>query len=574
LESSYGCTDGAVGRTLIAGIIQISVGWVGCQKGVLMRRLPILLLLFVVLVVLASCGGDSSVADVSATTTVAPSTTVEASTTTLTPTTTAGEVPRAVDGSLLLDWGLCGPASDYPSMIHGNEECALLTVPLDHDDPDVGTIDLALVRRRAKVPEERIGVLLYNPGGPAASGTNLMLFEWWSDVFSRDLIERFDIVSWDPRGVISNEVLCIENLFMLGSSDPTPETVEEAEQIEEQHREFVDACVEHSGHLLPHLSTVSTARDMDLIREALGEEQISYLGQSYGAGLGAVYATLFPDRTRAAVLDGAYTFTETGGVSEVSAADKALQEALEQCAADIECPFHSGGDPFSAFDDLMESLDATPLMVNDSELMEDDFEVGLADALFAVRMDLYREERWPDVMQTLADARNGDGSRMTGLRWMVAYDPSMTAQAMHCLDYPRQPLVQAETRVVPLPADTPRLARLQGHRFDLCSLWPVEPDLPPPLTAAGAGPILLIGTTGDVATTLAMARELADELDDGVLLIVERNAHTGYQPQHLGGPVADTQCVTSTVDNYLINLEPPVSGSVCTHGDPTLKPPE
>jgi len=275
-------------------------------------------------------------------------------------------------------------------------------------------------------------------------------------------------------------------------------------------------------------------------------------------------------------LDGAYTFSDSEWEStpEVSAADKALQEALEQCAADIECPFHSGGDPFSAFDDLMESLDVTPLMVNDSELMEDDFEVGLADALFAVRVDLYREETWPELMQTLADARNGDGSRMTGLRWMVAYDPSMTAQAMRCLDYPRQPVVQAETRVVPLPADTPRLARLQGHRFDLCSLWPVEPDPPPPLTAAGAGPILLIGTTGDVATTLAMARELADELDDGVLLIVERNRHTGYQPRHLGGAVTDTQCVTSTVDDYLINLETPVSGSVCTHGDPTLKPPE
>jgi pimeloyl-ACP methyl ester carboxylesterase len=537
-----------------------------------LRHLPILLV--VVLVLLASCSGDSSVdGTVSATTIVAPSTTVEASTTKVTPTTTAGRVPRTVDESLLLDWGEC--SSDNPHELPGNAECALLAVPLDHDDPDVGTIDLALVRRRAKVPDERIGVLLYNPGGPAASGTNLMLNEWvWTDIFSRDLIERFDIVSWDPRGVISNEVLCIEDLFMFGSSDPTPETVEEAEQIEEQYREFVDACVEHSGHLLPHLSTVSTARDMDLIREALGEEQISYLGQSYGAGLGAVYATLFPDRTRAAVLDGAFAFTETEKVSGVSAADKALQDALEQCAADIECPFHSGGDPFSAFDDLMESLDATPLMVNDSELMEDDFEVGLADALFAVRVDLYREETWPDVMQTLADARNGDGSRMTGLRWMVAYDPSMTAQAMHCLDYPRQPLVQAETRVVPLPADTPRLERLQGHSFDLCSLWPVEPDPPPPLTAAGAGPILLIGTTGDVATTLAMARELADDLDDGVLLIVERNAHTGYAPSLQGTAVIDTQCVTSTVDNYLVNLETPVSGSVCTHGHPTLKPPE
>jgi len=400
-----------------------------------------------------------------------------------------------------------------------------------------------------------------------------MLDMWWSDVFSNDLVQRFDIVSWDPRGVgEGNQVLCGEEPSLLGLLDPTPETVEEAEQIEEQYREFVDACVETSGHLLPHLSTVSTARDMDLIREALGEKQISYLGQSYGAGLGAVYATLFPDRTRAAVLDGAFTFTERWD-NPYAAADKALQEALEQCAADIECPFHSGGDPFSAFDDLMEGLDATPLIVSDSELMEDDFEVGLADALFAVRVDLYWEERWPDVMQTLADARDGDGSGMTRLREMLTYPPK-TDLAMHCLDFPRQPAVQAETRVVPLPADTPRLARLHGYGVDTCALWPVEPDPPPPLTAAGAGPILLIGTTGDVATTFAMARDLADELDDGVLLVVERNAHTAYQPRLTAAANKDTQCVTSTVDNYLINLIAPANESVCTHGNPTLKPPK
>jgi pimeloyl-ACP methyl ester carboxylesterase len=463
----------------------------------------------------------------------------------------------------------------------GTAECASLTVPLDHDDPDAGTIDLKVIRRRAKASDERIGVLLYNPGGPAMSGTILVLDMWWSDVFSNDLIQRFDIVSWDPRGVgEGNQVLCGEEPSLLDLLDPTPETLEEAEQIEAQYREFVDTCVETSGHLLPHLSTVSTARDMDLIREALGEEQISYLGQSYGAGLGAVYATLFPDRTRAAVLDGAFTFTERWD-NPYAAADKALQEALEQCAADIDCPFHSDGDPFSAFDDLMESLDATPLMVDDVEVLVDDVEVlvddvevGLADALFAVRVDLYWEERWPDVMQTLADARNGDGSGMTRLRGMLTYNPSMTDLAMHCLDFPRQPAVPAATRVVQMPADTPRLARLHGYGVGTCALWPVEPDPPPPLTAAGAGPILLIGTTGDVATTFAMARDLADELDDGVLLIVERNAHTAYAPKRFGSPVKDTQCVTSTVDNYLINLITPANESVCAHGDPTLKPPE
>jgi pimeloyl-ACP methyl ester carboxylesterase len=465
-----------------------------------------------------------------------------------------------MDWSLPLDWERCGAGVDG--------ECASLTVPLDYDNPDAGTIDLALARRRAQVSDERIGVLLYNPGGPGASGTHFLL-DWPSDLFSRDLARRFDIVSWDPRGVSEGtEVFCGEESSLLSFLDPTPETVEEAEQIEEQYRDFVGACVEQSGHLLPHLSTVSTAGDMDLIREALGEEQISYLGQSYGAGLGAVYATLFPDRVRAAVLDGAFNFSGSDSeVPEVSAADNALQEALAQCAADTECPFHSGGDPFSAFDDLMESLDAEPLVV-------DDVEVGLPDALFAVRVDLRYEERWPDAMQTLADARDGDGSGMMGLRWMLTNDPSRTPLAIRCLDFPRQPAAEAAARVVQLPADTPRLARLQGHGLNICTLWPVEPDPPPPLTAAGAGPILAIGTTGDIATTLAMARNLVDGLEDGVLLVVERNAHVAYMPRIFNSANKDTQCVTSTVDNYLVNLITPANGSICTHGDPELKPAE
>jgi len=535
----------------------------GNQRGVLMRQLC-LGIAGLALVATACTDADTTITSPSATaSTVLTDASIDSSestsTTSMTNAVSTTSTTSAVDGSLLSHWEQCGAGVDG--------ECASLTVPLDHDDPDAGTIDLALARRRAEVSDERIGVLLYNTGGPGASGTHFLL-DWPSDLFSRELVRRFDIVSWDPRGVSEGtEVFCGEEPSLLSLLDPTPETVEEAEQIEEQYREFVGACVEQSGHLLPHLSTVSTARDMDLIREALGEEQISYLGQSYGAGLGAVYATLFPDRVRAAVLDGAFTFSESESVPEVSAADKALQEALSQCAADTECPFHSGGDPFSAFDDLMESLDDEPLVV-------DDVEVGLPDVLFAVRVDLYYEERWPDAMQALAEARGGDGSGLMGLQWMLTNDPSRTAEAIHCLDFPRQPAAEAASRVVPLPADTPRLARFQGKAIDPCTLWPVEPDPPPPLTAAGAGPILLIGTTGDVATTIAMARELADELDDGVLLVVERNAHVAYMPRIFNNTNKDTECVTSTVDNYLVNLITPANGSICTHGDPELKPAE
>jgi len=440
-------------------------------------------------------------------------------------------------------------------------------VPLDHDDPDAGTIELSLARRATQWPDKRIGVLLYNPGGPGAPGTEFLM-DWPNDGFSKDLVRRFDIVSWDPRGVSEGtEVFCGDEPSLLSLLDPTPETIEEAKQIEQQYRDFVTACAEDSGHLLPHLSTVSTARDMDLIREALGEEQISYLGQSYGAGLGAVYATLFPDRVRAAVLDGAFSFREYDASPQLLAEEAALNGALEACAADSECPFHTNGDPFTAFEDLMTSLDAEPLMV-------EGFEVGLVDALFAVHTGLYYEERWPDVMQTLADARDGDGAGMTGLRRMLTNDPTRTAVAIHCLDFSRGTPEQSETPADEMRPVAPLLGQFLGEPIDVCSMWPVEPDPPPPLTAAGAGPILVIGTTGDFATPLVAALGVVDQLEDGVLLIVERNAHVAYMPKLWGNVDKDTQCVTSTVDNYLMNLELPLTGSICIHGNAERKPPD
>ena len=187
----------------------------------------------------------------------------------------------------------------------GSAECATLTVPLDHDDLSLGSIDLKVARRLARRPAERIGVLLFNPGGPGVPATPTII-EGARFFFSSTLLDRFDVVSWDPRGVSAGtEVDCVDDLNRYLAPDPTPETKEEADQILETFREFAAGCAERSGHLLPHLSTMSTARDMDLLRAALGEEKISYLGNSYGAALGAVYATLFPERVRAMALDGA-----------------------------------------------------------------------------------------------------------------------------------------------------------------------------------------------------------------------------------------------------------------------------
>lgn len=495
--------------------------------------------------VLGSCTGSDGEED--AATTMEPPTT----TTTTAAATTAPTRPPST-----LAWVPCGSA-----------ECATLTVPLDHDDPAEGTIDLAIARRPAQRPEERIGVLLYNPGGPGVPGTPDII-DAANLLFSWTLLDRFDVVSWDPRGVSeAAKVDCVDNPDVLLFHDPTPETAEEEALIDTAIDEFVAGCVERSADLLPYVSTVSTARDMDLLREALGEEQISYLGVSYGTALGSVYATLFPERVRAMVLDSAFDLS--GPLAEwivprAEAGERALTLVLERCAADGACRFRNDGDPFTAFDELMVRLDAEPLIVDDTE-------VGLGHAIEAVFAGLYFEDHpiwpdWSDLMRALAAAQDGDGRLLRHLARSFPYIESLIA--IECLDRPRRNGRPSSATIDALLAVAPRLGPFWIEAPVVCDSWPAEPEPPPPLTGAGAGPILVVGSTGDVATPLQSSRDLANQLEGGVLLVVEANNHGAYfiDPDNL--------CVMETIDRYLTDLELPANGSRCILGDPDLYSPD
>jgi pimeloyl-ACP methyl ester carboxylesterase len=439
-----------------------------------------------------------------------------------------------------------------------------LTVPLDHDDLSLGSIDLKVARRLARRPAERIGVLLFNPGGPGVPATPTII-EGVRFFFSSTLLDRFDVVSWDPRGVgAGTQVDCVDDLNRYLAPDPTPETGEEADQIMETLSEFAAGCTERSGELLPHLSTTSTARDMDLLRAALGEEKISYLGNSYGAALGAVYATLFPERVRAMALDGAYDLSAPSAerwVQKLEAQERALNAALQSCATKPSCVFHSEGDPFTALDRLLASLDSDPLIAGETE-------VGLGHALWAVYWGLMSEQQWPVLMRALARARDGDGLELFGL---AVPGPVLIESyyAISCLDEPTAGSPPPQSVIDELLAVAPRLGPFEAQETDPCDVWPADLDPPPPLTGAGAPPILVIGTTGDIATPLESGRDLAEHLEHGVLLVVERNHHTAYDPF-----LTDARCVNETIDHYLVDLETPPNLSVCQHGEPQLQPPD
>ena len=249
------------------------------------------------------CGGDDGAAPTSgsqATSTEPPTPTTSVGTPTApppaesdaptAPPATADAPPRPT-----IDWTTCGTGLD----------CGRLAVPIDHDRPDAGTIELSLVRHRASDPDRRIGSLLVNPGGPGFGGS--VLAAQAEFVYGPELLGAFDIIGWDPRGTgaSSPAVDCVDEIDPYFGLDSSPDDEAERRAIEDAADRFTAGCVRRSGEVLPFVSTTASARDIDLIRRALGEDTISYFGFSYGSELGAAWVTLFPDTVRAAVLDGA-----------------------------------------------------------------------------------------------------------------------------------------------------------------------------------------------------------------------------------------------------------------------------
>ncbi len=456
--------------------------------------------------------------------------------------------PSALGPSPTIRWERCGDV-----------ECGRLEVPLDHRDPAGATISLALVRRPADDARRRVGALLVNPGGPGVPGTYLA--ERAGDYFSSTLLERFDLVAWDPRGTgESAGVDCTDDLDALFGLDPTPDSVAERTALIDAARAFAADCERRVGDVLGHISTQDSARDMDAIRAALGEEQISYLGFSYGSELGSTYATLFPERVRAMVLDGAVDPNlpfERSLLVQARAFEEMLDAFLADCSARSRCAFSSGGDAEGAFDRLMASLDADPLPSPRGRPP-----VGQGVAYFGIIQALYDRAYWPTLGTALAAARDGDGSGL--LRLYDSYldrrddgtwaDTIEALLAISCVDNPGPTSVaEVEALVERTEAVAPRLGAWFATSY-WCLDWPVPPAPPLAITAAGAGPVLVIGTTGDTATPYELTRSLAAALEDGVLLTWEGKRHGAY---------VASACVQRAVDAYLVDGKVPEPGTTC-----------
>lgn len=464
-----------------------------------------------------------------------------------------GQTPDAAEpgpdgGPPPLVWS---PCADLPGA-----ECATLEAPLDYDDPGRGTIEIAVSRVAASDPARRIGPLVLNPGGPGQAGRSLVLYT--RDLLSQggtyaDVLARFDLVGFDPRGALASTAVDCGDLGGYHATDFTPDDATELDALRQTMSQFAAACQERSGALLAHVDTGSAARDVDRLRAALGEEQLSYLGYSYGTVLGAAYAELFPDRVRALVLDGAVDPNLDGAElsrQQAGSIEVAFAAFAADCDARPECAARFSGGLAATFDRIVAEADAAPLVVPSTGA-----ELTAGQFVTAVALGLYRLP-WTRTFleQGIEDAATGNGEAIAAL-FAGGYPANMTEAvvAINCADLGLPDADTTYDEFLPeLLASAPRFGQTFLREILPCAHWASEPRQRSSPHAAGAAPILVLGTTGDPACPLAWAEGLADQLESGVLLTRQGVGHTAYGH---GNP-----CIDELVNAYLLNLtvpEPP-----------------
>lgn len=454
-----------------------------------------------------------------------------------------------------LDWRECDQG-----------ECATAALPVEYDSPDGDTTEVELARRPADDPERRIGTLFLNPGGPGGSGIDYLA--QFTSQASDELLARYDIVGFDPRGVATSDpVDCMsdEEQDEFVAADPDPDTPAEVDEFVESTKRFGKGCLATSGKLAANMSTIDVAKDLDVLRGLVGDDRLHYAGASYGTAIGATYAELFPDRVGRMVLDGAIDPTLTpreSGLAQAKGFETALRAYAKDCVDNSDsCPL---GDDVEAgvrrIADLLDKLDEKPLDTGD-----EDRPLTRSLAFFGIALPLYDEAGWPALNVALERAFDGDGSVLLGLsdqyfqRTSSGYaNNQFEAQTVvNCLDSRSEATPEeVEAAVGDFERASPTFGEIFAWGELGCAEWPIDPQHKPlDIDAKGAAPIVVVGTTRDPATPYEQAVALSRQLDSGVLLSREGDGHTAY---HRGN-----QCIDDTLDSYLLDGEVPEDGTRC-----------
>lgn len=446
--------------------------------------------------------------------------------------------PSSSPGSL--DWRRCD----------GDFECATLRVPLDPDRPNGRTIDIAMVRHRASDAGERIGSLVMNPGGPGGSG--IAFVEGVMETLDPSVRDRFDIVGFDPRGVGRSAALDCAGEEEMYRIDPTLDGAGDRNALLDSSRSFVADCRARYGDVLPYLGTREVARDMERMRVALGDEQLTFVGLSYGTAIGQVYADLFPKRMRAMVLDGVVDLTASGVASATAQAvgfERALMNFAISCRRDPSCPIAQ--DPIGAVDRVIASAERAPLPAS-----REGQRVGPGEMALALAEAMYSPSSWSGFAEAVAGALTGDAADLADLAERYLAKASIEIYfAVSCLDSSWPDADELLNAAQDAGRLAPHFGEALVNDYVRCSLWPAPPRPLQPPTATGAPPILVVSTTNDPATPHAAGVALAKRLDSAVLLSRVGDGHTAA--------FAGDPCIDDAVTTYLVSLRPPRNGTTC-----------
>ncbi|MHB9859225.1 alpha/beta hydrolase [Streptomyces sp. YIM S03343] len=468
-------------------------------------------------------------------------------------------VPSAAEG---------GGNSPSPLPDGGRWQCATMRAPLDWSDPRGDTIGIALIRARTSGPaNRRIGSLVFNFGGPGGSGVQTL------PAFGSDydtLRTRYDLVSFDPRGVgRSKGVTCLDDarLDAYFQQDATPDDAAERAGLLASTKEFNAACEKHSEAVLPHVRTTDAARDMDLLRQILGDSRLSYFGISYGTELGGVYAHLFPRHVGRAVFDAVVDPTQNPEQSSLGQArgfQLALDNFAANCVAKPEgCPLgDSVQDVEARIARLLRELDAKPIPGLFPRRLTQ------SAALGGIVQSLYSKDFWDYLTQGLEEAYGGDGKTLMLLsdslngRSSNGEYSNITAAniAINCADdKSRYTPADVERKLPEFRAASPLFGDYLAWSLLSCTDWAVPGAADhPDVAATGSAPVLVVGNTGDPATPYEGAARMVAALGKGV------GVELTYKGQGHGAYDSKNPCVRAAVDGYLLDGKVPKSGTVCS----------
>lgn len=440
-------------------------------------------------------------------------------------------------------------------------QCGTITVPLDWAHPSGRRISLALSRLPAADPAQRVGSLLFNPGGPGGPGAETVA-QSGTELFSQQLRDRFDIVGFDPRGTGESTSVVCSGAPLISGVPVFPKNAAQFAAVRRQSARYGRSCQQQTTPgLLQHVDTVSAARDIDAIRIALGEKQINWLGVSYGTYLGQTYARLFPNRIRTMVLDGAMdhaTGPQAFLIEEAAAVENAFERFAAWCRTSADCPMH-GQNVLAVWDRLIAQANRTPIPAPQAHTALDGaaIDMVLPEILIYGPTGLFGDAPWIELAQGIADAAKGDASTLATIT--PVGEPQPAYIAVSCHDFPPQfhGATDALARLRVAQAVSPHThgASEAWMISDGCADWPVpaaDPWADQPIT--NAPPILVVSSLHDPSTPLIWAQGLHGEIRGSRLLTADVVGHTAY---------LNSECARQQEADYLISGKLPPAGTTC-----------